>query len=580
MTGSFEEALGHAVKVLRAYGYGATADLAEQKALATELERSVVVVGEVKRGKSSLVNALLGVADAAPVDVGVATSAALHFVTASDSHPAGFADLVFPGEIRRIPVAELHDWVTHTGRHVQDPGIDALPTRAVVSVANSRLPDAVVIDTPGAGGLDAAHAQLALRSAQQACVLVVVTDASTPLTAPEMSFVRDAAATVESVLVVVTKTDKNLRRWRSIVDENRRLLTEHLQRDIPVLAVSSVRALAPNGDDISGVAELRAVITSSLDRDDHRGAIDGLRTALEGLRRVTERIDTDITLARDGDKSLPDLTRQRDALQELKDHSAQWEMHLARDLTFARQAALTHLDTQLDGIRVKWTDRINKSGLTVLRQHSQVFTQEIETDLMSALAGTVELFLDRVQQITVPLFDEPDVVWADIRHQVIGTLTRPDKLSAGEVVSKRQDLLDPGVLTMGMIGTSMLGALVGVGAVAGVVWVGVNLAYKAMRAGKHNLVAWLRETLGVTRTAATRMLELSLTTSRTEIVLRYREQLRSRIADVQTQLDAAQKASRVDAASRDRTLERLTKNKRIVAARIAELDALIAASAA
>ena len=40
---------------------------------------SVVLVGETKRGKSSLVNALLGVPGLSPVDAAVATDTYLHF---------------------------------------------------------------------------------------------------------------------------------------------------------------------------------------------------------------------------------------------------------------------------------------------------------------------------------------------------------------------------------------------------------------------------------------------------------------------------------------------------------------------
>lgn len=126
-----------------------------------------------------------------------------------------------------------------------------------------------------AGGVDPAHAQLAAHTAETACVLVVVCDATTPLTAPEMEFIRGASATVDSVVVAVTKTDKNLRRWQPIAAENRRLLQQHLRRQIPVVGVSSLRALAaadhPDparrlaGEQASGIAELRAEIRTRLD---------------------------------------------------------------------------------------------------------------------------------------------------------------------------------------------------------------------------------------------------------------------------------------------------------------------------
>src|SRR5262249_27739311 len=162
-------------------------------------------------------------------------SAALQLVPQSDRYPPGYAELVFPGETRRVPLAELPDWVTQRGRYVVDSAQDMLPTRAIVPVQTDIFDGAVVVDTPGTGGLEAAHAQMAVRSAQSACVLVVVADASAPLTAPEMDFIKQTSATVESIIVVVTKTDKNLRRWRAIVDKDRQLLSQHLQRSLPVI---------------------------------------------------------------------------------------------------------------------------------------------------------------------------------------------------------------------------------------------------------------------------------------------------------------------------------------------------------
>ncbi|MCX5044852.1 dynamin family protein [Aldersonia sp. NBC_00410] len=581
-----DAALGAAGKILRAYKFGDTAALAEAKAATTEQQRRVVVVGEVKRGKSALVNALVGRRDVSPVDVDVTTSATLHLVAATPDHPAGTADLLFPGRTERVPADALPDWVTARGRNVCDPGVDSLPTRAVIPVDSSWLSanDLVVVDTPGTGGLDPAHAELASMSAQQAGVLVVVCDASTPITAPEMEFLSAASASVDSVIVAVTKTDKNLRRYQPIVAENRRLIAERLQRDIPVVAVSSIRALAaaelPAGERrdaalaSTGIAELRAQIATRLDLGARLPAVNGLRTALEGLRLVADRLRTDIAAVTDSPAAVADLTAEQNRLQELKNHSGQWELHLSRDLTLARQATLTFLDERLDEVRSKSTTRINKNGMEVLRRSPQVFTAEIEADLLAAMGATVQNFLDELRTIVGPLFDSP-VVWAEIEQQIVTSL-RTDPLQTGEVASKRQGLVDPTLLTMGMVGTSMLGALLGIGAIAGVVWVGVNLGYKAMRTGKQNLLNWLRETLGTARGSTARMLEVALSTARPEIVIRYRDHLRTSMEAVQKQIVDAKEAARLDAATREQTLTKLTGNQRIVAAKTAEIEALIA----
>ncbi|MET4050525.1 MULTISPECIES: dynamin family protein [unclassified Rhodococcus (in: high G+C Gram-positive bacteria)] len=580
-----EQALAGATKILTAYGFDTAAAVASQKAHAPLQPRTVVVVGEVKRGKSSLVNALLGCRDASPVGVDVTTSATVSFVAESERFPPGSAELVFPGHTEKVLGARLPDWVTADGRHVQDPARDALPTRAIVGVESDFLRGGtVVVDTPGTGGLEAVHGQLALVSAREAGVLVVVCDASTPLTAPEMEFVRDAAATTESVIVAVSKTDKHLRGWKLIVEENQHLIQQHLRRTIPVVGVSSVRASAAAELPVSdprrarieqqcGIFELRSLITERLADRQHGPSVDALRTAIEGLRKVQAKIGVDIDVTSGSAAVLPELTAHRDRLQQLKDQSAQWEHYLARDLTLARQQALSHLEEQLDEIKTRWTVSINSSGMAVLRKSPQVFTAQIEADLLAAMTSTVTVFLDALAAIVLPLF-ESEAIWYQIRADIVASM-QSAPLATGEVASKRQGLLDPSVLTMGMIGTSMLGALIGVGAVAGVVWVGVNLGYKAMRAGKTNLLSWLRETLAAAKSSTSRMLEAALALSRPEIVLRYREHVRSSIETVQQQITDARESATLEKATRDATLKRLQNNLRVTTAKISELDNLI-----
>lgn len=581
-----DKALAGAAKILTAYGYESAAAVAADKAHARGLRGTVVVVGEVKRGKSSLVNALIGQRGASATGVDVVTSATVSFVAESGRLPAGSAELVFPGRTDTVLGAHVADWTTVQGRRVQDPRQEVLPTRAIVPVDSDFLTrsGAVVVDTPGTGGLDAVHSHLVLGSARDAQVLVVVCDASAPLTAPEMDFIRDAAATTESVIVAVTKTDKHLRRWQLIAAENRRLLQQHLRRTIPVVGVSSVRALAaadlPAGDprrsvieQRCGIAELRELIEHRLHTQSHVPAVDGLRTAIEGLRKVQKKIGVDIAAVDDSAAVLPELTAQRERLQQLKDQSGQWEHYLTRDLTLARQRALTHLEDRLDEIKARWTAHINSSGMTVLRRSPQVFTAQIEADLLAAMTAAVEVFLAALGEVVLPLF-ESSAIWHQIRTDIVASM-HAAPLAAGEVASKKQGLLDPSVLTMGMIGTSMLGALIGVGAVAGVVWIGVNLGYKAMRAGKTNLLTWLRETLAAAKAGTARMLEAALAHARPEIVVRYREHIRSAVETVQQQITDARENASLDAAAREATSKRLQNNLRVTTAKISELDNLI-----
>lgn len=577
--------------VLRAYKHDGVADLAEQKLAPDRQVRSVVVVGEVKRGKSSLVNALVGQRDLVPVGVDVTSTISVSVTPQTPEFPAGRAHLLFPDRTREVDVGEIADWATVDGHHVRDPQIDSLPTRAIIPIAGSAMGKVTVVDTPGVGGLDPSLSHLVVASAQQACVVVIVCDASSTLTAPEMAFVKEAGASVDALIVAVTKTDKNIRRWKTIVNENKRLLREHLQREVTVLGVSSVRAVIAAGmapgparehaEAMSGITALRTEIHARLAVAEQLPGLDAVRTTLEGLRSVQAQVAGEIAVIEGRGTSVPDLTAELERLRDLKAHSLEWEQYLARDLSMIRGKAVTDLERRLDDIRDSWTTRINKNGMEVLRRSPQKFTADMHSDLQLAMAGALAGFLQLLHDdIVAPRFSS-EVIWSQVCDQILSELS-DRRIETHQVGSKRQGLFDPSMLTMGVMGSSMIGGIIGlstvigVGAVVGTVWVGVNVGFRAMRSGKTNLLTWLRETIGTTKVATTRLLDQAMAQARPEIVLRYRESLRTSIAELQQQITTTKDTADADAAARTKTLTRLSNNAAIIDKKITEANALLA----
>jgi hypothetical protein len=194
----------------------------------------VVVAGEFKQGKSSLVNALLG-ASACPVDDDVATAKPT-YVRYGD--PAEAAVLIEGDPVRREPIP-LDD----VRRHVlEEVGAPSAPVGGAPAVGvEVRLPRTllktglVLVDTPGVGGLGSAPATSSLAAISVADAVLFVTDASQELTAGERAFLRHARRLCDTVVCVLTKTDF-YPAWRRILELDR----QHLAEDrVPVLPVSS-----------------------------------------------------------------------------------------------------------------------------------------------------------------------------------------------------------------------------------------------------------------------------------------------------------------------------------------------------
>ena len=195
---------------------------------------TTVVVGEFKRGKSTLVNALLQMA-LCPVDADIVTAVPTRirygetvsltaYEQGSDGAPTA----------EEAPIDQIGDLVTEA----MGNGTTRALTGVEVTVPHRMLRSGLcLVDTPGVGGLDSVHGQLTLAMLTDADSVLFVTDAGQELTAPELDFLRTSIDRCASAALVVTKIDI-YPEWRRVVDLDR----SHLQDagiQIPVIPVSS-----------------------------------------------------------------------------------------------------------------------------------------------------------------------------------------------------------------------------------------------------------------------------------------------------------------------------------------------------
>ena len=211
--------------------------------LATHLDRvrrpdvQVVAIGEFKQGKSSLVNAIVNV-NICPVDDDIAT--AVHTIVRHGDERRAFA-LIKPasdpdGEGQRIPIPldQIRAYATELG------GVDpSIVVKGVeIEVPRKLLADGLIlIDTPGVGGRGGAHAAAGLGAMSVADAALFVSDASQEYTKAEMDFLAQAMELCPIVVCVMTKTDL-YPRWREIMEINKGHLAR-LGHSLAILPVSS-----------------------------------------------------------------------------------------------------------------------------------------------------------------------------------------------------------------------------------------------------------------------------------------------------------------------------------------------------
>ena len=177
----------------------------------------VLVVGDYKQGKSSLVGALVG-ADVCPVHPDVATT--LPTVVGHAEEPSTV--LVGPQGRQDVTTARLAGAVT--GRD-EDAG-EASWLQAEIGRPSPLLAEGLtLIDTPGAGGPGGAPAAGVLAELPAADAVILVSDASRELAAGEVELLRAASAHVATVLVAITRIDLHPA-WREVRDLDATLLAE------------------------------------------------------------------------------------------------------------------------------------------------------------------------------------------------------------------------------------------------------------------------------------------------------------------------------------------------------------------
>jgi small GTP-binding protein len=244
----------------------------------------VLVAGEAKRGKSTVVNALLGRA-VLPTGVTPVTAVATVVRYGAEEHVrADFAD----GHGERRPLADLPGLVTERG----NPGNRLGLTQVVVCVdADLAARGVEIVDTPGTGSVFEHNTAEAERALEHMDAAVFVLTADPPISAAERDLLARVTQASVRVFVLLNKADRLDAAER---EEAVAFAAEHVNAVAgDGVAVRPVTARAGVGD--PGFAAFLA---------DFTGYLESGRTAdlAESVRRqavrIVQRLLDDVRLAR------------------------------------------------------------------------------------------------------------------------------------------------------------------------------------------------------------------------------------------------------------------------------------------
>ncbi len=161
---------------------------------------NLVVVGQFKRGKTCLINAMLG-APVLPVSVIPLTS----IVTALVYGEKSAARVFFTnGDSSEVPIESISEYVTETG----NPNNVKAVSEVTVFYPSSYLKDGVrLVDTPGVGSVYAHNTDVAYRFLPKSDAALFLLSVDQPASNAEIEFLKDVRQYAARIFFLLNKTD-------------------------------------------------------------------------------------------------------------------------------------------------------------------------------------------------------------------------------------------------------------------------------------------------------------------------------------------------------------------------------------
>jgi GTPase SAR1 family protein len=475
----------------------------------------ILVVGEFKKGKSSLINALLDTS-VCPVDDDIATSVPTLLGYSPHETAVAWHEPETPGgePIRRpVPVDQLGEHVSEAG----NPDNERRLRLVEVGLPRRLLQRGVsIVDTPGVGGFGSSHGAMTTAALPTAEAVLVVTDASQELTDSEISFLRRARELCPNLSLVLTKVDL-YPEWRKVC----RLDRQHLDRegfaDVPILALSSaLRLLALRTGDVglndeSGFVELIAHL-----RTDVVGVAEmlGIRSAANAVGQAAlvlrSRFETERDALADpleAGRLQRDLEDARSRADRLRSDAARWQTTLTdgiadlnadvdHDLRRRTRAVIATAETRIDdGDPADWWPELETwlrqqiaqevaDNYTLLARRTEALARLVAEHFAAGegddgVEVAVEPPLDMLADLHVPEVALPGVV-EGVRARAVGVASQGFTALRGSYG--------------GYLMFNMIGGMVGLAAMnPAILGVTVLMGRKSIRDEKQRLLAQRRQ---------------------------------------------------------------------------------------
>jgi hypothetical protein len=426
----------------------------------------VACVGQFKRGKSTVLNALVG-DPVLPVGVTPVTSV-ITVLRYGEARQATVFHAAGGGEA--IPVQDIALYVAEEHNHENQRGIAVVEVSLPAPILARGL---CLVDTPGIGSAFAGNTEATRAFVPHIDAALVVLGADPPISGDELALVLDVMGQVPASIFVLNKADRlspsDMRQAREFTE---RLVADRLGRSIaPVLEVSATERLE-RGVPTRDWHELEDALTrlggdsaEILQRSHQRGVLrlatqlrDDLDERRAALRRPIHESEARIEVLRrsvaDAGTMLRELgtllaAEQRRLLAEFQQRQ---EAFVGTELSSARKELDTRIE-QMPSARLRVRPRAFEQASAIARTSVQAWLERIEPEgdelyrvATRRFTSLADEFLTRLAQSgdaafsTLPASLDPEIGLREPRHFYATELMH---LTAPGLVNRLADLLLP-----------------------------------------------------------------------------------------------------------------------------------------
>ena len=404
---------------------------------------NLAVVGQFKRGKTTLINALLG-RDILPAAVVPLTSV----VTIIEHGPQERVSLRFlDGSSREIEASDLSNYVTERGNPSNRLGVAVAVVQLPSEILNRGLR---IIDTPGVGSVHAHNTETAYAFIPHVDGAIFLVTADPPVSEAELQFLKDLHQEVQRVFFVQNKADQvpAAERRESLEFSRAQLAAAAGEDSIEMYSLSAREALEAKlaGEEQrlreSGLTELEAALADFVRSEKAEVAItSALRTAerlarqqmaaiavekaalampLEELEQKSVQFEAylkQMRQARDDNRHLLRAAGERMVNEvihaDLRSLQEQVRPGLLRELEKAADAAgdvsgrellgrlNAYMRTAIEQVYAEWITQEERRVTEALREAVERFTGQVNQALHALARVSQELFRANIGELAV-----------------------------------------------------------------------------------------------------------------------------------------------------------------------------------